>query len=135
MNNLKTILFVDDEAPVLSSIRRAFIDEPYNCLFATSAKCALELLATNTIQLLVSDICMPGIDGFTLLQIVKEQYPSVIQIVLSGNPIVIANISKSTDISPSKVLGKPWELGELKDAIREALKNDSMHSTSQTLSA
>lgn len=78
------VLFVDDEANVLSAIRRAVQDEEYEALFAKSGKEALALLETENIAVLVTDMRMPEMDGLQLLKLAKEQFPATVRMVLSG---------------------------------------------------
>ena len=54
------VLFVDDEVNILNTLRRGLMDEDYYCLFANSAKEALECFEGNKIDVIVSDIRMPG---------------------------------------------------------------------------
>lgn len=81
----KNILFVDDNDNVLSGIRRML--RPYRewqLFFASNGQAALDLMATQPIDLIVSDMMMPGMRGDELLKIVAERYPSAVRIILSG---------------------------------------------------
>lgn len=79
-----TVLFVDDEIHILSSIRRATMDESFEALFASSGQEALQIFEKKEISVIVTDMRMPGMDGLALLKIVKEKYPQTVRIVLSG---------------------------------------------------
>ena len=81
------ILFVDDDQKVLQAIRRSLREmrESWEMTFASSGPEALELLASNDIDVIVSDIKMPGMSGIELLRQVREKYPDMIRIVLSGH--------------------------------------------------
>ena len=82
----KSILFVDDEPNILSGIRRMLrgMRSEWDMNFSTSGKEALEYLVRNHVDVIVSDMRMPEMDGATLLQNVSEKYPHVVRIVLSG---------------------------------------------------
>ena len=73
----KTVLFVDDEQMILNSLERGLLDEPYNKLFATSAKQALEIMEQNEVHVLVTDMRMPETSGLELLRITKQKFPKI----------------------------------------------------------
>ncbi|MHC4657380.1 MAG: response regulator, partial [Planctomycetota bacterium] len=74
----RTVLFVDDEEKSLSSIKRAFLCEPYEILLTNSGKKAIEILGQNQVHVLVTDMRMPTMSGEDLLAMVKEQYPHIV---------------------------------------------------------
>ena len=118
---MTSVLFVDDEALILNSLKRGLMDEPYAKFFATSADDALKIMEKEEIGVLVTDMKMPGMSGLDLLKIVKERYPDTIKLVLSGYtqlPQVLATINHG-DIF--KFITKPWELDAFKDVIRESV--------------
>ena len=82
----KAILFVDDEPNILSGIKRMLrsMRKEYDFHFAESGREALEVMDSNTIDAVVSDMRMPGMDGAELLTEVKERYPQAIRIMLTG---------------------------------------------------
>ena len=115
------VLFVDDEVNILNTLRRGLMDEDYYCLFANSAKEALELFDTQKIDVIVSDIRMPEMNGLDLLKIVSEKSPSTVKIVLSGYtqlPQVLATINQ---VDIFKFITKPWSLEDLILIVRKAL--------------
>jgi two-component system cell cycle sensor histidine kinase/response regulator CckA len=82
-----TLLLVDDESTVRQLAERAFVMAGWNVLAAASGQAALDLLATAkpmALDLLVSDVMMPGIDGPTLVALVRRAWPSVPALLLSG---------------------------------------------------
>lgn len=84
---MKRILFVDDEPDILQSLEdllRKYRRE-MEMVFAGSGEAALEKLHKAEFDVVVSDMRMPGMDGATLLQKVKDNYPDVIRIILSGH--------------------------------------------------
>ncbi len=80
-----TILFVDDEERMLKAVTRSLIDEEYEIIIATSGKEALEILEKKEVHVLVTDVRMPEMSGLELLDIVKEKYPQIVSLVLSGD--------------------------------------------------
>lgn len=79
-----TILFVDDEPNVTQALRRALGQEPYEILTANSATEALDIMADQTVDVVVSDERMPGMCGSVFLGMVRESWPDTVRIILSG---------------------------------------------------
>lgn len=82
----QTVLFVDDDRQMLASLRRASMDEPFIARFANGVREAIEILREHEVHVLVTDLRMPDMSGLDLLKIVREEYPQIIPIVLSGQP-------------------------------------------------
>ena len=82
----KHILFVDDERNILQGLQDLLRKQrkQWDMSFVLGADAALEELARAPFDVVVTDMRMPGMDGAELLARVKEQYPSVARIVLSG---------------------------------------------------
>lgn len=117
-----TLLLVDDEPHILSALKRLFHREGYEVLTATSAREALELLALNQVQVIVSDQRMPVMTGIELLSRVKDLYPDTIRIVLSG----YSEIETVTDAINRgaiwKYFTKPWDEEKMRDEVRQAFR-------------
>lgn len=81
------ILFVDDETKVLEGIQRTMrpMRREWEMMFAEGGAAALETLSAKSFDVVVSDMRMPGMDGAKLLAEVRNQYPRIIRIVLSGH--------------------------------------------------
>lgn len=116
-----SVLFVDDEINILSSIRRGLLDEEYRCHFAESALRAVEILEQKKVHVIITDMRMPEMNGLDLLKHVEANYPSVIKLVLSGYtqlPQVLATINQ---VDIFNFITKPWSIDELIVIIRKAL--------------
>ncbi len=116
------VLLVEDEAPVRSFATRALKMRGFTVLEAGSGEEALELLATETpaVDVFVSDVIMPGVDGPTWVRQARESYPDVPVIFVSG----YAEDSFSDDqarISNSSFLPKPFSLSDLTQAVQSKL--------------
>jgi len=123
MDEKRTILFVDDESRLLRSIERGMLDEPYYLLFAESGPEALKILAENEVHILVTDMRMPEMTGLELLKIVKEQYPRVVRIVLSGYTQASTLLTAINQGEILRFITKPWKMEEdFKPAIRQAIE-------------
>lgn len=82
----KNVLFVDDEPNVTEGLKRMLrpMRDEWDMSFALSGVEALDIMSQKHIDVIVSDMRMPGMDGAQLLGIVQERYPNTIRIVLSG---------------------------------------------------
>ena len=124
----RTILFVDDEERILTSLKRGLMDEPYNLLFADSGKKALEILEHNEVHVIVTDMRMPEMSGLQLLKIVKEKYPNIVRLVLSGYTQVGTLLTAINQGEIFKFITKPWKLEEeFKGVIAQAIEYYNLH--------
>jgi two-component system response regulator HupR/HoxA len=119
----KTVLFVDDEGLLLSTLKLGLEDEPYRCLFATSGAQALELLSQYKVHVIVTDMRMPEMSGLDLLKIIRQKYPNIVRMVLSGYTQVTTLLTAINEGQIYKYITKPWELeNEFKPQILAALE-------------
>jgi DNA-binding NtrC family response regulator len=132
----RTVLFVDDEEKILKSLKRGLLDEPYNTLFATSGKEAIEILQREEVHIIVTDMRMPEMSGLELLRIVKQDYPHIVRMVLSGYTQVTTLLTAINQGEIFKFITKPWQLEEeFKPAIREAVEYYEFRNQRQTVEA
>ena len=84
----KTILFVDDEPKILKGLQRILypMKSEWNILLAESGAQALELLEQNPVDVVVSDMRMPAMNGMQLLSIIQKRFPKVVRVMLTGQP-------------------------------------------------
>lgn len=115
------VLFVDDGPAVLEGIELVFRREASEVLTATSARDALEILASRRADVVVSDECMPQVSGAELLATVAERYPEVIRIMLTGHASLSA-ATRAINGGLYRFLSKPFEPEELQRVVRDALK-------------
>ena len=82
----KKIVFVDDEPNILDGLRRMLrsLRSEYDMYFAAGGREALELMAKDRFDVVISDMRMPGMDGAELFENIKEKYPHTIRIMLTG---------------------------------------------------
>jgi len=87
MNSKFNILFVDDEVRLINGLRRMLFRQrdSWGMYFALSGFEALDILSKNSIDILITDMRMPQMDGAELLVKIVEKYPGVIRIILSGH--------------------------------------------------
>lgn len=84
--DLTRILFVDDDPNVISGLRRQLrgMRDRWDMMFAGSGAEALEIVCARELDVVVSDMRMPGMDGAALLEEVRRRQPKTVRIVLSG---------------------------------------------------
>lgn len=109
----ESILFVDDEKQILDALKRTFFGCGYRIYLAESGKEALDTLANERIDLLISDVRMPGMDGYQLLMEIKDRYPSTIRAVLSGYTDESLLVKMQKKCLAKRYLYKPWKNQEL----------------------
>lgn len=115
---MKRILLVDDEQNVLQALRQLFADGGYNVYQAGSGSEALQVLAEQDVDMIVSDLAMPGMDGHQLLRQAKRLYPRTIRIIL-GRQVEDKELFRCLlDGSAKMSLGKPWNNGILLDTVK-----------------
>ena len=84
MNDKYNILIVDDDGVLCSVLREGLLAFEFPCKTAMSGKTALELLANNPFEVMVTDITMPGMNGFELTKKAKQLKPDLAAIVMTG---------------------------------------------------
>ncbi len=113
-----TIIFVDDEKNLLDSLKRTLRphSKEWNMRFLESGDEALKYISGNSCDIVVSDYKMPGMDGLELLSKIKEKYPQIKRILLTGqSDTEIFNRAK--DIV-DKYVSKPCRQEELIAALK-----------------
>lgn len=130
---MKKILFVDDEAQILKSLVRVFIDKDYTVITAEGGIEGLKVLEKEDINMVISDMRMPGMDGYQFLSLVKEKYPQVMRIILSGYAEE-KTVFKALQQNIAKIyMFKPWENDRLMDTITQMFETESILSGSDLL--
>ena len=120
----KTVLLVDDDGRLLRGLQRSFVDEDYELLTAVSAAEAKVLLASQQVDLILSDNLMPGALGTEFLAEVRKEHPQIKLMMLSGYvPDIVAQRAMD-DIGVLQVLNKPCKASDVAAAIRDALSLD-----------
>lgn len=122
----KKILFVDDEPSILQGLKRMLrgLRKEWDMSFAEGGEAALEMLANESFNAVVSDMRMPGMDGAQLLGEVKKLHPESIRFILSGyseQELIMRSVGSS-----HQFLAKPCEPEVLKSALTQAF---SLHDT------
>ena len=116
-----TVLLVDDEPSVLSALRRLFRTQGYRIEQATSGADALALMRDVPIDLVVSDMRMPGMDGAAFLAQVRSAHPSVVRILLTGYADISATIAAINHGAIHRYIAKPWDDNDLLLVVSDAI--------------
>lgn len=115
-----TLLLVDDEAPILSSLKRLLRREGYNIITAEDGFSGLRTMASQRVDVVVCDGLMEHMTGAEFLRLARTRYPDTIRIMLSGytDPAVTLDAMANCDLF--KFLTKPWDDTEFIATIRAA---------------
>lgn len=115
----KRILFVDDEPLVLKGLQRTLrkMRAEWEMVFTESSKQALDILASEPFDVIVSDLRMPEMDGAQLLAEVKSKHPQVVRIILSGQ-VQQETTFKSVQLAHQS-LAKPCDADILKQTLNQ----------------
>lgn len=116
-----TVLMVDDDSALLDAVARTLRREPYRLLFADQAEQALRLLEQNPVDVIVSDDQMPGMTGLDLLTQVRQRYPDVVAVMMSGQASIGTVVRALNDGCIFRFLIKPSSPDELRASIAQAL--------------
>ncbi len=127
----ENILIVDDDTDILELLYRHLQSWNYYAYKAVSVKEAVAILRDTHIDLLITDLKMPEIDGFELIKFVSEHYPQLPKLVVTGYPSVQDSLIaiKSGAVN---YLTKPFTKEELKQAIAQCLKANKAKSENNT---
>jgi len=120
--SLPRVLCVDDEVNILKSLQRTLMSPSWELMFADSGAKALEIMGQLQVDVIVSDMKMPGMTGAELLEQVAQSYPNSYRILLSG---YADNNSLMAAINQGKIqryLQKPWSNEELKICVQDGLE-------------
>lgn len=118
----RTLLLLDDEDNVLRSLVRLFRRDGYRLLTANSVRDAFDLLASNRVQVIVSDQRMPEMTGTEFLGRVRDLYPDTVRMVLSGYTDLATVTDAINRGAIYRFLTKPWNDEELREHIRDAFR-------------
>lgn len=118
-----TLLLVDDESHILTSLQRLLQQDGYQVLSARSATEGFELLALHPVQVVLCDQRMPGMNGTEFLDRIKNLYPDTLRIILSGYTDLHSVLEAINRGSIYRFYTKPWDSDTLRDNIRETFRH------------
>jgi DNA-binding response OmpR family regulator len=120
------ILVIDDEPVVLNSCRKVLEEDGFDVYLVPSADEALKAMKKEVFDLLLVDVKMPKHDGIYLMQKVKEKWPDVPIIVMSGYPTP-DTITDGAKMGADAFIAKPFTPDELLETIRQVIQKEEHH--------
>lgn len=118
---MATVLLVDDEPSVTQGVKSVLRRAPFEILAAHSTDSAFDLLRSRTIDVVVSDECMPTMRGTEFLAQVRTEFPSVARIMLTGQATLDVATKAINEGQIAFLLQKPCPSEQLANAIIKAL--------------
>ena len=121
-HSCRTVLLVDDDARLLRGLERHLSTEAYQVMTAVSAAEATAVLNHYPVDVIVCDNHMPGMTGTEFLRQVRDRFPKIVTIMLSGNISVPVALEAINEIGVYRMFSKPCRAVELALAIRQAFE-------------
>ena len=121
----KKILVVDDEKSILESLAGILTDEGFVPVCVGSAEEGLQRLKSEAIDLVLLDIWMPGMDGIEALKLIKDEYPELQVIMISGHGTIETAV-QATKIGAFDFIEKPLSYDKIVLAIKNGLRFSSL---------
>lgn len=121
------ILIVDDDYDMLELVQRQLQEHNFHSYKAASVVEAINILKYNAVDLLITDLQMPGAGGMELIKYVEEHFPKVPKLVITGYPSVDGALS-AIKSGALDYLVKPFTAVELKSSVEKSLPQKSLRS-------
>jgi response regulator RpfG family c-di-GMP phosphodiesterase len=135
MNGTGVILCVDDEPHILSALRRLFRTQGYETLCAAGAREGLALLAAHPVDVIISDMRMPGMDGVEFLEQARLACPDPVRMLLTGHADVAQVMGAVNRGEIYRYITKPWDDTEIVLLVRHALERRLLEQEKRRLEA
>ncbi|AOJ08064.1 HD domain-containing phosphohydrolase [Burkholderia mayonis] len=120
------VLLVDDEPSVLSSLKRLLRPKRYCVLTAESGEAALDALAANAVDVIVSDMRMPNMSGAEFLARARERRPDAMRILLTGYSEIDSAVRAINEAAIYRYLTKPWDDHDLLLTVEQAIEQQRL---------
>jgi DNA-binding NtrC family response regulator len=115
-----TLLLVDDEPAILKALQRLVRDEGYRVITALDGEEALRLVASESVDVVLSDMDMPGMSGLDLMVRLRRNHPAAVRLLLTGRGTLAAAVGAINDGEVYRFMTKPWDIDELREVLRQA---------------
>lgn len=130
---LSRILVVDDEANIRRSLERLLKRQKYEVIQAENVAQAKNVLMDQTVDLILSDLRMPGEDGIDLLSYAFKEHPSVARILLTGHADLEQTMRAINEGCSGQILTKPWNDKHLLQVVSELLQRSQLQKRNEQL--
>ncbi len=120
------ILFVDDEPSILSALRRLFRAKGFQVRVAEGGLAGLALLEGETVDLVISDMRMPEMDGVSFLEQVRTRWPDTMRLLLTGYADITSIMGAINRGEIYRYIAKPWDDNDIILIVRSALQQRAM---------
>jgi response regulator RpfG family c-di-GMP phosphodiesterase len=129
------VLCVDDEPHILSALRRLFRTQGYEVLTATSAADGLALMAQQPVDVVISDMRMPGMDGVQFLERARAMRPEALRLLLTGHADVDQVMGAVNRGEIYRYITKPWDDSDIVLVLRHAFERRALEQEKRRLEA
>ena len=120
-NHTHTVLIVDDEGTNLKLMEKV-LSQHFATRTASSGEEAIEVLKREHISVLITDQCMPGINGTELLRTAQSMDPTIVGMLMTANNDVGVFIEALTQSGAIRIINKPWSPDDVIKATRAAVE-------------
>lgn len=126
-NAQPSVMIVDDEEMVITSLRALLqLETEYTVAAFTSAKEAARHLETQTVEVVVTDYLMPGMNGLELLACAKKRQPETSRVLLTGHADKQSAIQAINDVGLFQYLEKPWDNAQFLLVVQSAIERTQL---------
>ena len=130
---MASLLIADDEKNILSGLKLAFEDEGYDVITASDGKEAWDKLQKNIVDLVITDLRMPEMDGYELLKRIASSYPTLPVIVLTGHGTIETAVETMRD-GAVDFFTKPVDIDKLSLVVKKSIKASELQEQNRKLS-
>src|SRR5450830_628974 len=132
---LPIILCVDDEPNILSALKRLFRGKGWHVLSAAGGQAGLALMESEAVDLVISDMRMPEMDGAQFLAQVRVRWPDTVRLLLTGHSDINAIIEAINRGEIYRYITKPWDDNDIVLIVRHALERKALEQEKKRLEA
>jgi response regulator RpfG family c-di-GMP phosphodiesterase len=132
---MPSILCVDDEPSILSALRRLFRAKGFQVRVAEGGQAGLDVLSAEPVDLVISDMRMPEMDGVMFLDQVRQRWPDTMRLLLTGYADITSIMGAINKGEIYRYIAKPWDDNDIILIVRGALQQRAMEQEQRRLQA